>query len=153
MSSSGSSSSTRCASSARLCSRPCRGSGPRGESRRVAARRRTPAARAAVLSARGTAPLIGLLAPSRRSLLGGVWLPSSTEVRVGEWLPASQGGGAAAALASLRGARLGVRIATAVEARGSLTLVLAGGLQLRLGDTGDLRLKLAIARRILMASG
>ena len=34
-----------------------------------------------------------------------------------------------------------------------LTLVLGGGLELRLGDTGDLRLKLAIARRILRATG
>ena len=33
-----------------------------------------------------------------------------------------------------------------------LTLVLGGGLELRLGDTGDLRLKLAIARRILRAT-
>jgi hypothetical protein len=31
----------------------------------------------------------------------------------------------------------------------TLTLELGSGLELRLGDTGDLRLKLAIARRIL----
>ena len=34
-----------------------------------------------------------------------------------------------------------------------LTLVLGGGLELRLGDGGDLRLKLAIARRILRRTG
>jgi hypothetical protein len=34
-----------------------------------------------------------------------------------------------------------------------LTLILGGGLQVRLGDTGDLRLKLAIARRILARTG
>ena len=34
-----------------------------------------------------------------------------------------------------------------------LTLVLGGGLELRLGDGGDLRLKLAIARRILRQTG
>jgi hypothetical protein len=33
-----------------------------------------------------------------------------------------------------------------------LTLVLGGGLEVRLGDHGDLQLKLAIARRILRAS-
>jgi hypothetical protein len=32
---------------------------------------------------------------------------------------------------------------------GELSLRLSGGLEVRLGDTGDLRLKLAIARRIL----
>ena len=31
--------------------------------------------------------------------------------------------------------------------------MLAAGLELRLGDSGDLRLKLAIARRILAATG
>ena len=34
-----------------------------------------------------------------------------------------------------------------------LTLVLGSGLELRLGDAGDLRLKLAIARRILRSQG
>jgi hypothetical protein len=34
-----------------------------------------------------------------------------------------------------------------------LTLVLRSGLEVRLGDSGDLRLKLAIARRILRALG
>jgi hypothetical protein len=34
-----------------------------------------------------------------------------------------------------------------------LTLKLAGGFEIRLGDPGDLRLKLAIARRILRATG
>jgi hypothetical protein len=33
-----------------------------------------------------------------------------------------------------------------------LTLVLGGGLEVRLGDQGDLQLKLAIARRILRAT-
>ena len=34
-----------------------------------------------------------------------------------------------------------------------LTLLLGGGLEVRLGDPGDIRLKLAIARRILRATG
>ena len=33
------------------------------------------------------------------------------------------------------------------------TLVLSSGLELRLGDPGDVRLKLAIARRVLSATG
>jgi hypothetical protein len=41
-----------------------------------------------------------------------------------------------------------------VRERGSeLTFVLRSGLEVRLGDLGDLRLKLAIARRILQAVG
>ena len=34
-----------------------------------------------------------------------------------------------------------------------LTVVLGSGFQVRLGDVGDLRLKLAIARRILVQTG
>ena len=34
-----------------------------------------------------------------------------------------------------------------------LSLVLGGGFEVRLGDVGDLRLKLAIARRILHMTG
>ena len=60
---------------------------------------------------------------------------------------------AASALSLLRGAPLpgGVHV---VRADGQeLTLTLGGGLQVRLGDDGDLRLKLAIARRILRRTG
>jgi hypothetical protein len=39
------------------------------------------------------------------------------------------------------------------ESGTELTLVLRSGLQVRLGGVGDLRLKLAIARRILRAVG
>jgi len=72
------------------------------------------------------------------------------QVRVGEPLPPAMAA-AALALAPLRGAPLpgGVR-----QVRGGkeLTLVLGGGLEVRLGDHGDLQLKLAIARRILRAT-
>jgi hypothetical protein len=59
---------------------------------------------------------------------------------------------AAGAVALLRAAPLpgGVH---QVRAGKELTLVLGGGLEVRLGDDGDLRLKLAIARRILRATG
>jgi hypothetical protein len=72
------------------------------------------------------------------------------QVRVGEPLPATVGA-AATALAPLQGAPLpgGVRL---VRGGKELTLVLGGGLEVRLGDQGDLQLKLAIARRILRAA-
>lgn len=60
---------------------------------------------------------------------------------------------AAAALAPLRAAPLsgGVRFVT--NGAQGLTLLLRSGLELRLGDRGDVRLKYAIARRILAATG
>jgi cell division septal protein FtsQ len=72
------------------------------------------------------------------------------QVRVGEPLPSTVGA-AATALAPLQGAPLpgGVRL---VRGGKELTLVLGGGLEVRLGDQGDLQLKLAIARRILRAT-
>jgi hypothetical protein len=72
------------------------------------------------------------------------------QVKVGDPLPPSIGA-AATALAPLQGAPLpgGVRL---VRGGKELTLVLGSGLELRLGDHGDLQLKLAIARRILHAT-
>ena len=58
----------------------------------------------------------------------------------------------AAALAPLRGAALPGGVHVVRVGTHELTLVLGAGLELRLGDTGDLRLKLAIARRILRAA-
>ena len=78
-------------------------------------------------------------------------MPKGTPVSVGETLPRDDGGlAAAAALAPLAtGASLpgGVRFVRATKTE--LTLVMRSGLEIRLGDIGDLRLKLAIARRIL----
>jgi hypothetical protein len=72
------------------------------------------------------------------------------QVRVGDPLPPAIAA-AALALAPLQGAPLpgGVH-----QVRGGkeLTLVLGGGLEVRLGDHGDLQLKLSIARRILHAT-
>jgi hypothetical protein len=72
------------------------------------------------------------------------------QIKVGEPLPATVGA-AATALAPLQGAPLpgGVHL---VRGGKELTLVLGGGLEVRLGDHGDLQLKLAIARRILRAT-
>jgi POTRA domain, FtsQ-type len=100
-----------------------------------------------VVSARGR--VMRKVVDPRRSRLPRLWLPKSIEVSAGETLPLDEGRMAAAAVAPIarRAYPGGVRaVVTGPEA---LTLVLGKGTQVRLGDLGDLRLKLAIARRIL----
>jgi hypothetical protein len=60
---------------------------------------------------------------------------------------------AAVAAGPLRSVRLPARVSLVENGSKGLLLVLAGGFQVRLGDVGDLRLKLAIARRILLVTG
>jgi hypothetical protein len=99
-----------------------------------------------------TGRVIRTLAHPRRSHLPRLYVAAKdVQVRVGEPLPPSIAA-AAAALAPLQGAPLpgGVRF---VRGGDELTLVLGGRLEVRLGDHGDLQLKLAIARRILRATG
>ena len=112
--------------------------------------RRVPGTDAFLVAASGR--VIRRLAHSHLSSLPRVWVRKDVNVTVGD--PAGADiAHAAGALALLRGAPLpgGVHVvrATAKE----LTLILGGGLEVRLGDSGDLRLKLAIARRILRATG
>ena len=97
-----------------------------------------------------TGRVIRPLAQPRLSHLPRLWVTRDVQVRVGEPLPAAVAS-AATALAPLQGAPLpgGVRL---VRGGKELTLVLGGGLEVRLGDHGDLQLKLAIARRILRAT-
>ena len=81
-----------------------------------------------------------------------IWVPGSTEVTVN----ATLGGVAAmgiAAVAPLRSAHLGAAVRQVQTGEGDLALVLASGTELRLGDSGDIRLKLAIARQILPLAG
>jgi hypothetical protein len=94
-----------------------------------------------------TGRVIRPLAHPHLSHLPRLWVTHDVQVRVGEPLPAPMGA-AATALAPLQGAPLpgGVRL---VRGGRELTLVLGSGLEVRLGDHGDLQLKLAIARRIL----
>jgi hypothetical protein len=94
-----------------------------------------------------TGRVIRTLAHPRRSHLPRLWVARDTQIRVGDPLPAPLGA-AATTLAPLQGAPLpgGVRL---VRGGKELTLVLGSGLEVRLGDHGDLQLKLAIARRIL----
>jgi len=85
------------------------------------------------------------------SSLPRVWVPKGTGVSLGETLPATAGGIAAAALAPLPHGTFPSSVRFVRASRSELTFVLRSGLQIRLGDLGDLRLKVAIARRILRA--
>lgn len=99
-----------------------------------------------------TGRVLRTLAHPRLSSLPRVWLPSHAQVAVGARLQAGAGQGAAVALAAARRVSLP---AAAHEVRvdgAELTIVLSSGFELRLGDAGDVRLKLAIARRIFRAA-
>jgi len=91
------------------------------------------------------------LAHRRRSHLPRLYVNHDVHVRVGSRLPRTFAT-AATTLAPLRASPLpgGIR---SIRAGKELTLILGGGLELRLGDHGDLALKVAIARRILGATG
>jgi cell division septal protein FtsQ len=81
-----------------------------------------------------------------------VWMPRSVALSVN----ATVGDHAAQevqALAAARSARLGQPVREATWGASGLTLVLSSGTELRLGDAGDARLKLAVARRILPLVG
>ena len=88
------------------------------------------------------------LAHPRLSGLPRLWVTKDVHVAVGQPLPAPAAA-APAALAPLRGASLPSGVHSVRVGAHTLTMELGSGLELRLGDTGDLRLKLAIARRIL----
>ena len=107
-------------------------------------------ARAAYLVA-ASGRVIRTLAHPRLSSLPRVWATRDEQVQVGATLPPSLLAGATA-LAAARGATLPTGVHE-VRTRKELTLVLGSGFELRLGETGDVRLKLAIARRILRATG
>jgi cell division septal protein FtsQ len=87
------------------------------------------------------------------SSLPRLWLPTKAAApEVGKDLPAAETA-AAMAVAPLRAAPLPGHVETATSNGTQLTLTLASGFEVRLGDVGDLRLKLSIARRILSLSG
>lgn len=112
--------------------------------------RRVPGSGAFLVAASGK--VIKALPHARLSHLPRLWVKSSVDVHVGQPLPPAYAG-APAALAVVRGASLPGGVATVLVGPDELSLVLSGGLQVRLGDPGDLRLKLAIARRILGVTG
>lgn len=77
-----------------------------------------------------------------------IWVPTAVHVLAGGFLDATHGGSAAHALALVADG-FPAHIATASFAGGDLTFRLHSGLELRLGEATDVRLKLAIARRAL----
>ena len=100
-----------------------------------------------VVSARGR--VMRKVGDPRRSRLPRLWLPKSVQLATGETLPLDQGRMAAAAVAPIARRVYPGGVRAVVTGKEALTLVLGEGTQVRLGDLGDLRLKLAIARRIL----
>ena len=99
-----------------------------------------------------TGKVIRALAHSQRSNLPRLWVTKKVQLAVGSRVPVALLP-AAASLASLRGSGLPGGVHTVTVGDTGLTLILGGGLEVRLGDPGDIRLKLAIARRILAATG
>lgn len=92
------------------------------------------------------------LADPRVSKLPRLYVKKDVTLTIGDTAPRAVTA-SAAALAAIRVAALpsGVRFVRAGPAE--LTLLLGTGFEVRLGDPSDLRLKLAIARRILQATG
>ena len=77
-----------------------------------------------------------------------LWLARGATVRVGGQIPAGLIS-ATRALAAAHAAGLGYRVKGVRLTGDELTLVLRRGLELRLGRTADVRMKLAIAREVL----
>ena len=77
-----------------------------------------------------------------------IWVPRSAEIEVNSTL-GGLGAQGVAALAPLRPLRVGADVRQVRTGDGELTLLLGSGTEIRLGDSGDLRLKLAIAKQLL----
>jgi hypothetical protein len=86
---------------------------------------------------------------TKKSSLPRLWLPADVTVQVGERLPLFDGTLAAAAVAPIAPGAFHGGVRSVVSKSDELTLVLGSGTQIRLGDIGDLHLKLTIARRII----
>jgi cell division protein FtsQ len=98
-----------------------------------------------LLSARGRA--VKRIQPRTRPFLPRIWVPRATDVEAGAFVQPDGAGRAARALAL--GSHFPGRIATAAMVHEELVLRLRSGIELRLGQPNDVRLKLAIARRAL----
>jgi POTRA domain, FtsQ-type len=98
-----------------------------------------------LVSARGR--VVKAIKPGTYPSLARVWVPRKADVAVGSFLVPAAGGTAARTLALAR--RFPAHISTASLVHGELVFRLRSGLELRLGDPTDVRLKLAIARRAL----
>lgn len=112
--------------------------------------RQVPGKTAFLVAASGR--VLRLLPHAQLSPLPRLWVRNDVQLTVGARLP-EQLRDAASAVAAARTARLPGGVAVVRETAAELTLGLRSGLEVRLGDGGDLRLKLAIARRVLAALG
>lgn len=83
-----------------------------------------------------------------RPMLPRVWLPRDVDVRLGEPVHGLQRR-AVATVAPLAEGPFPARVTAVVATRDELTLNLRNGIELRLGDSSDLAVKLEVARRIL----
>lgn len=77
-----------------------------------------------------------------------IWVPRSVDIAVNSTL-GGLGAQGIAAVAPLKPLHLGADVRQVLTGGGELTLLFASGTQLRLGDSGDLKLKLAIAKQLL----
>ncbi len=77
-----------------------------------------------------------------------IWMPRSAEIAVNSTL-GGLGARGVAALAPLAPLHVGADVRQVQTGDGKLTLVLDSGTEIRLGDSGDLRLKLAIVKQLL----
>ena len=77
-----------------------------------------------------------------------IWVQRTVDIAVNATLggPGARG---VAAVAPLRPLHVGADVRQVLTADGELTLLLATGTELRLGNSGDLRLKLSIARQLI----
>lgn len=96
--------------------------------------------------------VVAELEKGRRPALPRIWLTRRVDVRVGESLQGLQLR-AARAVAPLVGRPLPRPVASVVATEAELTLLLRSGLELRLGDSSDLAVKLEVARRVLPQLG
>lgn len=78
-----------------------------------------------------------------------VWVPRSVDVTLGGTMGAGDGASEVAALAPVRAAGLSARVLTVRIDAGQVTYAMRGGLELRVGSTANLPLKLAVARELL----
>ena len=104
-----------------------------------------------LVSARGR-----ILRPLPHGALAGlprIWLAAGTDLPVGTTLASESGASAAAALAVARRVGFRAAIAGVTVSNGTLALELRSGLELRLGTSEDVALKLAVAARILPVAG
>ena len=96
--------------------------------------------------------VVAELGKGERRGLPRVWLKRDVDVRVGESLRGTQRR-AVAAVAPLVDEPLPSAVNTVLVGNDGVTLALRSGIELRLGDTADLAVKLEVARRVLPQLG